>query len=104
MGKKVGDKMVNANEIISECLAYEGEREWFEFKENWFEKDQLGEYISSLSNSAAILGKECAYMIWGITDLDHKIVGTSFKYDDDVNKGIDPEKVREFVDVVKDLE
>ncbi len=77
--------MVKANKIISECLAYEGEREWFEFKENWFEKDQLGEYISSLSNSAAILGKECAYMIWGITDLDHKIVGTSFNCEIEIN-------------------
>ena len=75
MGKKVGDKMVKANEIISECLAYEGEREWFEFKENWF----------ALSNSAAILGKECAYMIWGITDLDHKIVGTSFNCEIEIN-------------------
>lgn len=77
--------MIKANEIINECLSYEGEREWFEFKENWFEKDQLGEYISSLSNSAAILGKECAYMIWGIKDFDHKIVGTSFNYEIEIN-------------------
>ena len=36
--------------------------------------------------------------------IDGAIVGTSFKYDNDVNKGIDPEKVREFVDVIKNIE
>jgi predicted transcriptional regulator containing an HTH domain and an uncharacterized domain shared with the mammalian protein schlafen len=32
--------------------------EWFEFKENWFNPDALGEYISSMSNSATIDGKK----------------------------------------------
>ncbi|MDY3898992.1 MAG: putative DNA binding domain-containing protein [Bacilli bacterium] len=77
--------MLNISEIINECLTYESEREWFGIKENWFEKDQLGEYISSLSNSAAILGKPFAYMIWGVNDATHKIVGTSFDYNIDIN-------------------
>jgi len=37
---------------------YEKEKEWFEFKENWFVPDELGEYISALSNSAAIEGRK----------------------------------------------
>ncbi|MCI6717040.1 MAG: ATP-binding protein, partial [Mollicutes bacterium] len=77
--------MLNISEIINECLTYESESEWFGIKENWFEKDQLGEYISSLSNSAAILGKQFAYMIWGVNDATHKIVGTSFDYNIDIN-------------------
>ena len=40
-------------EIIEELCAYDSEREWFEFKENWFSASELGEYISALSNSAA---------------------------------------------------
>ncbi len=74
-----------AKDIIRDCLSYGDEREWFELKENWLEKDQLGEYISSLSNSAAILGKPFAYMIWGVKDATHEIVGTSFNYDTDTN-------------------
>ena len=77
--------MVNIKDIIFDCLSYEKEREWFELKENWYEKDQLGEYISSLSNSAAILGKSFAYMIWGVNDETHQITGTSFDFNVDVN-------------------
>ena len=77
--------MLNVKEIIEECISYESEREWFEFKENWFEKDQIGEYISSLSNSATILGRDYAYMIWGINNSNHKIVGTTINYEMDVN-------------------
>lgn len=76
--------MINAIDIINECLSYESEREWFEFKENWFEVNQLGEYISSLSNSAAILGKDYAYMIWGINDKTHEIVGTTINYEKEI--------------------
>ena len=77
--------MLNIKEIIEECISYESEREWFEFKENWFEKDQIGEYISSLSNSATILGRDYAYLIWGINNSTHKIVGTTINYGIDVN-------------------
>ena len=77
--------MINIKDIIFDCLSYEKEREWFELKENWYEKDQLGEYISSLSNSAAILGKSFAYMIWGVNDETHQITGTSFDFNVDVN-------------------
>lgn len=52
--------MYRVNEIIDELRAYDSEREWFEFKENWFQADGLGEYISALSNSAAIAGKRYA--------------------------------------------
>lgn len=45
-------------DIINELREYDSEREWFEFKENWFVANELGEYISALSNSAAIDGKK----------------------------------------------
>lgn len=35
--------------------------------------------MSALSNSAALEGKAFAYMLWGIDDAEHTIVGTSFK-------------------------
>ena len=72
-------------EIIAECLSYENEREWFEFKQNVFKPDMIGEYISALSNSAAILGKPYAYIIWGISNDKHKISGTSVNFNIEVN-------------------
>lgn len=76
--------MGKADQIIEELRKYDSEREWFEFKENWFKVDELGEYISALSNSAAIVGKKFAYFVWGINDQTHEIVGTSFNYNQDV--------------------
>ena len=55
------------------------ETEWVEFKHNDAEPEEIGEYISALSNSAALLGKEAGYLVWGIENETHKLVGTSFK-------------------------
>ena len=77
--------MININNVINECLSYGDEREWFEFKENFFIIDQIGEYISALSNSAAVLGRKNAYLIWGVNDKTHKIVGTNIDYDKAIN-------------------
>ena len=39
--------------IVKELCTYSDEQEWFEFKENWFQPEALGEYVSALSNAAA---------------------------------------------------
>lgn len=33
-------------EIVYKCLACDNEEEWFDFKENWFESDEVGQYFS----------------------------------------------------------
>jgi len=38
----------------------------------------IGEYISALSNSAALHSKINAYVIWGVDDKTHEILGTTF--------------------------
>ena len=60
------------------------ECEWIEYKENWFDREELGMYISAMSNAAAYHGEEFAYFIWGIKDQTREIVGTNFNYDKDV--------------------
>lgn len=72
-------------EVINELCQYDSEREWFEFKENWYKPDELGEYISALSNSAAYEGRKQGYFIWGVNDKTHEIVGTNFNCNKDVN-------------------
>lgn len=65
--------------LIQELLKQPIETEWLEFKHNNFDKEMIGEYISALSNSAALNSKTNAYMIWGVDDITHEILGTIFK-------------------------
>ena len=68
-------------ELIKELISFKYEKEWFEFKLNMNNDYEIGEYISALSNSAAYIGRENGYLIWGIDDKNHDIVGTSFNPD-----------------------
>ncbi|WP_242826982.1 RNA-binding domain-containing protein [Butyrivibrio sp. MC2013] len=85
IGKKVGKSMSLTDKIIELC-SYDDEQEWFEFKENWFQPEELGEYVSALSNAAAFHYQEMAYFIWGVNDDTHEIVGTNFNQYCDYNK------------------
>lgn len=73
-------------EKILELCAYDDEQEWFEFKENWFQAEELGEYVSAISNAAAFHYKEMGYFVWGVNDDTHEIVGTKFNQYCDYNK------------------
>lgn len=59
-------------ELIGRLRKHPAEKEWIEFKENWFEPVRLAEYISGLSNSAVLRGVPTAFMVWGIRDTDHR--------------------------------
>lgn len=76
--------MQDIRAIVNDLRSFEKEAEWFEFKENWYEPDALGEYISALSNAAAFIGRREAFFVWGVEDETHEIVGTKFNYDCDV--------------------
>lgn len=62
--------------LLSELRSLPGETEWVEFKRN--NATELGEYISALSNSACLQKKDTAYIIFGVDDKTHRIVGTNF--------------------------
>ncbi len=68
------------NDIIENLITRDYEEEWFEFKINWFEPHELGTYISGMSNVAAMVGQEYAYLIWGVENELHKVVGTTFDF------------------------
>lgn len=70
--------------IVKNLISHKHEEEWFEFKENWFESLALGEYISGMSNAAAMAGEEYAYFVWGIENNTHVIKGTAFDIHQDV--------------------
>lgn len=68
--------MADLKKLIDELRKYPVETQWLEFKHNNYTPEMIGQDISALANSAALYDRECAYMIWGIDDVTHDIVGT----------------------------
>ena len=64
--------------LLRELCAQPRETEWLEFKRNYGNPQRIGEYVSALANSAALAGKAAAYLVWGVRDEDHTIIGTKF--------------------------
>ena len=66
---------------LDELIASQFETEVTEFKEakNSFSFDELGQYFSALSNEANLHNKNCAWIIFGIEDKKHIIVGTNYR-------------------------
>lgn len=64
--------------LVRELIKLSHETRWVEFKENNDKPEEIGEYISALSNGAALEGKPHAYMVWGVSDEGQNIVGTKF--------------------------
>lgn len=65
--------------LIAELRSLPKETEWFEFKVNKSIPREVGEYISALSNSASLHNKPYAYLVFGIENITHNVVGTKFK-------------------------
>jgi len=65
--------------LLNELCRLPHETEWVEFKHNNTDPESIGEYISALANSAALQGKTNAYIVWGIADQSHEVVGMAFR-------------------------
>ena len=66
--------------LLDKLLTMSDETEIVEFKEakNDFDNDKIGQYFSALSNEANLRGVASAWLIFGIADKTHEIVGTNF--------------------------
>lgn len=65
-------------ELVYSLAGFPAETEWIEFKEGNSDPARIARDISALANSAAYLGREYAYKIWGLDDATHLLVGTTF--------------------------
>ena len=65
-------------DLLKELTSSPAETEWIEFKENNARPQEIGEYISALGNSACYHKKEYAYLVFGVEDATHRLVGTTF--------------------------
>jgi len=64
--------------LIGDLLALSAECQWVEFKENNVDATMIGRLISALSNAARLADQPYAYVVWGVRDHDHLVVGTAF--------------------------
>ena len=64
--------------LVHELCKLPAETPWLEFKHNNGDPTMIGERISALSNSAALEGKSTAYLVWGVEDGSHRLLGTTF--------------------------
>jgi len=65
--------------LVRELCALPAETEWVELKHNQASPQEIGEYLSALANAAALNGKAHAYLVWGVEDGSHQILGTEFE-------------------------
>ena len=68
---------LNVEQLVETLIAWPNEGDWFEFKHNRFDPEEFGEYVSALANSAILAEKRCGYLIYGVRDGTHEVVGTT---------------------------
>ena len=69
------------NSILHSLCSLSAENEIVEFKEakNNYDFSKLGKYFSALSNEANLKGISCAWLVFGVEDKKHQIVGSQFR-------------------------
>jgi ATP-dependent DNA helicase RecG len=72
------DRQQEYIEIIDRLRSLSSEVDWCEFKVNNSDPERIGKYISAIANAALYCDEPCGYVVWGIEDKTHTIVGTSF--------------------------
>ena len=69
------------NDILNRLCGLEAENEIVEFKEakSNYDFTKLGKYFSALSNEANLKGKPFGWLVFGIEDKKHNIVGSIYR-------------------------
>lgn len=65
--------------LLDKLVSLPKETEWVEFKHNFHSEEEIGQRLSALSNSAALLNKPFGYLVFGVEDGSHAVIGTTFK-------------------------
>ena len=69
----------NIDILVKELCKLPKETGWVEFKHNNEDPKMIGEDISALANTATLKDRDFAYMIFGVDDTSHDIIGTSVR-------------------------
>jgi predicted HTH transcriptional regulator len=72
--------------LLVRLLSEPTETPWLEFKTNNATPDIIGEYISALANAAMLAQRDRAFLVYGVDDKTHGVVGTKVRLRD-IKKG-----------------
>ncbi|MDV0440942.1 ATP-binding protein [Methanorbis furvi] len=72
-------KTETLSELIRGFCRNEREDTFYDFKTNYAEPRKIGRDISALSNAATLADQTHGYLIYGVDDKTHEIVGTTFR-------------------------
>lgn len=64
--------------LITDLVSQPTESEWVEFKANHQTPEDIGKRISALANSACLIGEPYGYLVFGVQDGNHDIIGTTY--------------------------
>lgn len=69
--------------LLNDLCSQPREQQWLEFKLNKgsITSEQIGEYISAMSNGATIANKPFGYLVWGVEDETLIVKGTNFTFE-----------------------
>ncbi len=73
--------------LIDDLRALPAETSWVEFKENNADPQVLGRLISAISNAARMADQHFGYVLWGVRNADHSVVGTTFQPSGQLQQG-----------------
>jgi len=68
----------NLIDTLTTLLRLPREQGTVEFKSNLDDPEDIGQYLSALANAAALQGQDRAWVVWGVSDGSHAVVGTTF--------------------------
>jgi predicted HTH transcriptional regulator len=65
--------------LLSYLISLPKENEWVEFKVDNEDPMMIGERLSALANSACLVSEPFGYLVYGVVDVTHEVVGTPFR-------------------------
>jgi ATP-dependent DNA helicase RecG len=68
---------MNSSGYLSDCSRSRMRANGSSSSRTWLNSDEIGEYISALSNAANLHSESKGYLVWGVEDETHR-VGTTF--------------------------
>jgi ATP-dependent DNA helicase RecG len=65
--------------LLDDLRKLPAETNWVEFKADNVDPDRIGRTAAALANGARLSDQPFGYMVWGIEDGTHRVIGTSFE-------------------------
>lgn len=78
------------NLLKSQIASHKGETRHIEFKSNYLRSEDVGKYISAISNSACLENEEYGYLYFGVDDTTLEVKGTKYDYEHEKYRGNQP--------------